>query len=891
MTCLLTQARALPKSPWPPLSTLPAADVGSRILLPQDKVFNFDKWGICPEPVYEVSQRSISPLMQACLDALEEDYSTCGAQKRRADARFVECARAAFTPDQLRLADAGNGGGAGSSPPPPTQYGWVGRSANPPDGVYGDVGVFTTPPPKFDHTNAGSNKLLRWWQQSLANVKLPQAAIDELSFIFDCEHFGKLQKAACACQQDKQAVEGEGEVTVEEDTVSSKEMGSVAGSVGMKEDPLADNHAQDVVSVTKRLGELGYGAPLGTLDHRMRVLQCATEAIPTFEDACDVGVVPCRVMNITCPGVRATKRSTCLRNSTSCAHRRVAPATLALDWLRAENAPEWRRLPARGKGFIVKGGGTAGSNARAWGTDWLADGLVRAGRKYEMVRSEGVSNWPRMVLTAVGASAKEGGSIPGVKGFQSGMQLELQIPTVTQTSAERRRQRRALNEEKVEAAARRRLYVEEGEQLRLEADLGEDAGAALSIALGHRIGARELSSNTSSESNGMAWPPTPSPPPAPPPMSYEASTYDKTAIEMQMTALVSVGFSVTFDDPSLCSPYGVVDTDKLCIMPQDGKPMATYIATAAVPRIGHGAPNVYMALLIGVMESDQESVTLEISVVGEALALSVADCMEVRVGLSSCAAITVDPDGSQLTAACKVDANGPNFHGNGYWLRGQVSVTRASGGQGTSGTEVAFYVAANTTNGFGEDGSSTPAQRAPAAAQKIMPARPSDAYSNWNAFYQTTLSAALKAADGGPPAFAVGAPTSTSSLTPSSSIAIPPSPPPLPANVTLMLAVKAMERIDAAIDAFAAKLPTNVIIEPMHAICSAATSIRDRIHAFANQLSTVRYPFVDELINGASNLFGAVLGDRGVHARSAVGTNALPLNVAVEVEAVVEVEA
>ena len=34
-----------------------------------------------------------------------------------------------------------------------------------------------------------------------------------------------------------------------------------------------------------------------------------------------------------------------------------------------------------------------------------------------------------------------------------------------------------------------------------------------------------------------------------------------------------------------------------------------------------------------------------------------------------------------------------------------------------------------------------------------------------------------------------------------------------------------------------------------------------------------------------------VLGDRGVHARSAVGTNALPLGVPVEIEAVVEVEA
>lgn len=45
-----------------------------------------------------------------------------------------------------------------------------------------------------------------------------------------------------------------------------------------------------------------------------------------------------------------------------------------------------------------------------------------------------------------------------------------------------------------------------------------------------------------------------------------------------------------------------------------------------------------------------------------------------------------------------------------------------------------------------------------------------------------------------------------------------------------------------------------------------------------------------QVINGASDLLGRVLGDRGTHARSAVGTNALPLNIAVEVEAIVEVE-
>lgn len=45
-------------------------------------------------------------------------------------------------------------------------------------------------------------------------------------------------------------------------------------------------------------------------------------------------------------------------------------------------------------------------------------------------------------------------------------------------------------------------------------------------------------------------------------------------------------------------------------------------------------------------------------------------------------------------------------------------------------------------------------------------------------------------------------------------------------------------------------------------------------------------PFV---INGASDLMVEVLGDKGRHARFAVGVNALPRNVAVEVDAVFEV--
>jgi len=43
------------------------------------------------------------------------------------------------------------------------------------------------------------------------------------------------------------------------------------------------------------------------------------------------------------------------------------------------------------------------------------------------------------------------------------------------------------------------------------------------------------------------------------------------------------------------------------------------------------------------------------------------------------------------------------------------------------------------------------------------------------------------------------------------------------------------------------------------------------------------------VMNGASELLGAVFGDAGVHARSAVGVAVLPRNAPVEVELVVEV--
>ena len=50
--------------------------------------------------------------------------------------------------------------------------------------------------------------------------------------------------------------------------------------------------------------------------------------------------------------------------------------------------------------------------------------------------------------------------------------------------------------------------------------------------------------------------------------------------------------------------------------------------------------------------------------------------------------------------------------------------------------------------------------------------------------------------------------------------------------------------------------------------------------------------FIDQpkVVNGYSDLMVAVFGDKGKHARAAVGMGALPSNIAVEIEMIVEVE-
>jgi len=68
----------------------------------------------------------------------------------------------------------------------------------------------------------------------------------------------------------------------------------------------------------------------------------------------------------------------------------------------------------------------------------------------------------------------------------------------------------------------------------------------------------------------------------------------------------------------------------------------------------------------------------------------------------------------------------------------------------------------------------------------------------------------------------------------------------------------------------------------------------EKVKRVVKVLGLVNCPsdFTDQpkVINGASDFLVEVFGARGKHARSAVGTNALPMNISVEIEMIVEIE-
>ena len=81
----------------------------------------------------------------------------------------------------------------------------------------------------------------------------------------------------------------------------------------------------------------------------------------------------------------------------------------------------------------------------------------------------------------------------------------------------------------------------------------------------------------------------------------------------------------------------------------------------------------------------------------------------------------------------------------------------------------------------------------------------------------------------------------------------------------------------------------NVLAQAQAAIGSLEKITRCvRLGGFMNTVPT--YAALPAVMNGASDLMVAVLGDKGRHARSTIGVAELPMDAVVEVEAMFEVE-
>jgi len=96
--------------------------------------------------------------------------------------------------------------------------------------------------------------------------------------------------------------------------------------------------------------------------------------------------------------------------------------------------------------------------------------------------------------------------------------------------------------------------------------------------------------------------------------------------------------------------------------------------------------------------------------------------------------------------------------------------------------------------------------------------------------------------------------------------------------------------IDTATGQEAAKLCAINVLAQAKAALGDLENIRRLVKITVYVASAPDFTEQHLVANGASDLFANVLGERGKHARVAIGMAALPLNAAVEIEAVIEVE-
>jgi len=91
----------------------------------------------------------------------------------------------------------------------------------------------------------------------------------------------------------------------------------------------------------------------------------------------------------------------------------------------------------------------------------------------------------------------------------------------------------------------------------------------------------------------------------------------------------------------------------------------------------------------------------------------------------------------------------------------------------------------------------------------------------------------------------------------------------------------------------AARLSALNLLAQMKAACGGDLTRVKRIvklGGFVQALPTATAADIPKVINGCSDIMVAVFGDKGRHARFAVSAPSLPLDVAVEIDAIIEIE-
>jgi enamine deaminase RidA (YjgF/YER057c/UK114 family) len=88
----------------------------------------------------------------------------------------------------------------------------------------------------------------------------------------------------------------------------------------------------------------------------------------------------------------------------------------------------------------------------------------------------------------------------------------------------------------------------------------------------------------------------------------------------------------------------------------------------------------------------------------------------------------------------------------------------------------------------------------------------------------------------------------------------------------------------------AARLAGIALLSALRAEIGDLNRVRRIVKVFGMVNSTAEFTDQPRVINGFSDLMVEVFGDRGRHARAVAGMSSLPLNFAVEIEMVVEIE-